>query len=287
MWSRAATQWSGECLEHDDTTLSSVSARSRERQSNCTRNRDRQRRCVELRVSRYTSSISLTRACLLSEVIDFAHVSPGTEVYRWNAQIRQVTHSADLTDFLPQNPPKAFQNHISNNKISSIIALTFDPCFDDLERDLWSCFLALQRTCVRLRVCVCRASVCLWVVQWELCLFSTSTCSPHLLSSPAMNRSAASTSCFRSPFTRMRPRNLAALIRTPQVSLLRVSWKILKSTVYYLLPFSLYSSVLFKTKAFAMMTSHIHIYSVCHVASMTSPHNCFRVTRLRSLIQLT
>ena len=79
------------------------------------------------------ASIPLTRACLLSEVIDFAHVSPGTEVYRWNAQIRQVTHSADLTDFLPQNPPKAFQNHISNNKISSIIALTFDSYFDDLE----------------------------------------------------------------------------------------------------------------------------------------------------------
>ena len=65
--------------------------------------------------------------------LSFAHVSTGTEVYRWNAQIRQVTHSADLTDFLPQNPPKAFQNHISNNKISSIIALTFDSYFDDLE----------------------------------------------------------------------------------------------------------------------------------------------------------
>ena len=71
VWSRAATQWSGERLEHDDPTLSCVGARPRERQSNCTRNHDRQRRCVELRVSRYTTSISFTNACSLSDVIEF------------------------------------------------------------------------------------------------------------------------------------------------------------------------------------------------------------------------
>ena len=45
----------------------------------------------------------------------WSYVYPGTELFRWDADAKQVTHVSDLAHVVPKHPPPKLAKHISKN----------------------------------------------------------------------------------------------------------------------------------------------------------------------------
>ena len=45
----------------------------------------------------------------------WTYVYPGSEVYRWNVDVKQVTHVVDLAHVVPRFPPESLAKHVSKD----------------------------------------------------------------------------------------------------------------------------------------------------------------------------